>query len=208
MAAPKETAKLNVVSGYSSQLDSIGTRYSSAASVITNPRKTEAACDVSVTFNLKDATGGVMDTQTADVPWIPAGGRVLVAPLQIGFEAKTAPSGLGVTTIVDHYAATKDISGCGGFSINNGIPMQVVSAAIENDQYGDRTVKGQVKNPTKEVVKDPSVTCVYRGRGALLGGTATSIMDPIPPGGTIAFEPATSSDIPKDADSVECQVTA
>src|SRR5262249_39286805 len=46
-----ETAKLSVESGFSSEVDSIGTRSSSAGAVLTNPRTTQAACGVQVTFN-------------------------------------------------------------------------------------------------------------------------------------------------------------
>lgn len=135
------------------------------------------------------------------------GERALVAPLQIGFDKPSEPKVLQVTTIVDHYAQADDLSGCETFSLSEGVQLEVVSTAIQRGEYSS-SVTGQVKNPTTRVVDTPSVNCILRAGAAIVGGISTSIMDPIPPGGTIAFDAGTLGFMPASATSAECQIVA
>ena len=204
--AVHETAPLRLTeTGFTSYADSIGTAYTSAGAIVVNPRKVEAACGVHVTFNLKNAAGAVIDTSTTDVDWIPSGGRILVAPDQIGFEKPGATS-MGVTTIVDGYATAAHPSDCpDSFVTSKGVQLQIVSAGIASDGIGGTTVQGQVRNQTANVVGaiDTTLTCVFRKGTVLSGGLQTSVDNPIPPGGTVAFD--SGGDVPPGVTAVECQ---
>jgi hypothetical protein len=200
-ATTAKPTELAVESGFASWLDSIGTRHSSAGAVVTNPNGGQAAYDVTAVFNLVDATGKVLDTESVRLPYIPAGGRVLAAPSLIGFNVNAEPSGVNVTAIGDFKKDTGR-SGAESFSLNKGIDLTVTGVEIQHDQYSSKVV-GQAMNPSSEIVKYASVTCVYRAGGTIVGGTATTIPDPIAPGATVAFN-AGSGDLPPTAETAEC----
>src|SRR5262245_12586866 len=203
--APTTTAAprmdLQIESGMSTGVDSIGTRYTTAGAVVTNPNTALAAYGVHVVFNLVDAAGTVTDTDTTNVDYIPGGGRALVAPLQIGFDSPSEPARVDVTAVVDTWA--RDTGYHADFSMFEGVALQIAGAAIARTDYS-ASVKGQVTNPSTSLIDNASVTCVIRAGGALVGGSVTYVTDPIASGATIAFE-VSFSHMPDAADSTECQ---
>jgi hypothetical protein len=196
---------LTVESGFSSKVDSIGTRYTSAGATVTNGA-TQSACSVSVQFNLKDAAGATIDTATETIDLIPAGSTAIVAPLQIGFD-KGEPSAMEVGVVkVDKFINGADFDDCEAFSMAKGVPVQVLSPAIVRDQFFAK-VQGQLQNTSSELVETSFIDCIFRAGGAIVGGESTASLDPIPAGGTVAFS-LSASFVPDNADSVECQAVA
>ena len=152
-----------------------------------------------VIFTLVDAAGVSLDTDTANLPVVPARGKALAAPLQIGFD-KPAPASMKVAWVVDSFGA------CSSFSYK-GIRLVVSNVAAKVQEYGGVGVTAQVANPSKDVVEYPSIVCVLRTAGAITGGASTSITDPIVPGGSVAWETSESGADPK-TDAVECEAYA
>jgi hypothetical protein len=195
---------LVIESGWSSQVDH-GTRHSWAGAAVTNPNASLAAYDVSVVFNLIDTAGTVVDTETETISYIAPGARVLVAPQQIGFDVKTEPADLKVNAIGD-MKPDKGSGGASGFSTEKGVTLTVVSAGVDRGQYVSK-IKGQVENPTSDVVKYPTVRCIYTHAGVIVGGEKSTISDPIAPGATVAFSAGLNFS-PEQADGAECQAVA
>jgi hypothetical protein len=149
----------------------------------------------------------VIDSATKTVARIGPGRQAFVVPLQVGFDIKSEPRKLQVTTLVDHYAQADDVSECGAFSFGDDVALKVVSAAITRDKYSSGVI-GRVKNPTTSVVGWASIDCILRAGTTIVGGTSTDLEDPIPPGGTIAFEASALGWVAADANAVECRITA
>ena len=184
--APREPRNdLTAEAGQTSGTDSIGTRYTSAGALVTNPNTTWAAYDVSVVFNLVGPGGEVLDTETARVPYIPPGATVPVAPLQIGFDIPVAPAGV----TVDLTSRLAEDDGWDGveFMTGDGIELQVSGATIHSGDYYDR-IAFTATNPGTEVAEFASWTCAFRRDGVIVGGESSSISDPIVPGGSVQAE--------------------
>jgi hypothetical protein len=208
-AAEKNKAsktELQVDSGFTSAVSEFGSRRTTAGAVVTNPRGA-AACEVTVTFTLLDASGKALETQSDNVGWIPAKASVIAVPPVIGANLQVEPSSLKVTPVVDHYTKTKNFSGCDSFSIKKYTLMRVSDVAIQRGEFGLDQIVGQVTNPTSKLVKTSYVACATRAGGSIVGGDSTAILDPIPPSGTIAFDVGAIGYIPPNADSAECQIT-
>jgi hypothetical protein len=190
----------------SSHVNPLGTRHSSAGAVLTNPNA-EAAYGVEVTFDLKDAGGAVLDSARETVPYLPAHGHRIVAPLQVGFDLGVEPASLEVATHVREFA--EDVGPEGGDDIMrrpDGARLEVVRAGFVDGEYLSK-VTGQVLNLTADVARYSSVHCVLRSDDGIVGGAASGISAPIVPGGTIAFESMLASP-PDDVDTVDCEVHA
>src|ERR1700754_1122197 len=96
-----EAQDFTVDSRFTSGEDSIGTLYTSAGALLTNPNTDLAAYGAQVLFNLVGPTGDVVDSTTETVSYIGPGETVPVAPLQIGFDLKEAPTKLEVQVVGD-----------------------------------------------------------------------------------------------------------
>ena len=112
---------LTVESGFSSAVNSINT--TSVGALLTNPNATLALYDVSVVFNLLDASGATIDTDTTQVPYIPAASTVPVAPLLIGFDNPTEPTAVDVNVT----GTFEEDTGWAGveFPMSDGIDLEV-----------------------------------------------------------------------------------
>ena len=108
----------------------------SAGAVVSNPGSKDA-CNVRVIFTLVDAAGVSLDTDTANLPVVPARGKALAAPLQIGFD-KPAPASMKVAWVVDSFGA------CSSFSYK-GIRL-VVSTSMHRFAIGLLGVRGWCSN--------------------------------------------------------------
>jgi len=202
-AAP-EDAPLVVEQGMTSGLNSIGTRHTSVGAVLTNPNTHVAAYGVDVVFNLKDAAGTVIDTDSAMVNYIPAGGRRIIAPLQIGFDIPAEPASVEVVAIVGDFAEDNGPEGNPAIFSMPEQELTVLSATLQPDTFGTYVV-GQVSNPGTEVAKFSSIDCALRAGGVIVGGVSGGISDSIVPGGTISFK-ASPGHYPANTDAVECQI--
>lgn len=203
-AAPSSADKLTVESGFSAGTSFDGAPTTTAGAVISNP-SSQAAYDVSVQFSSLGAGDKVLDTQTDRIYYIPAGGKAVAAPTLIGHDAAeaTAKVTVSVTQTFKKDTGPND-RGFGG----SGAFLEVVSSDYKKSSdslYGG--VQGQVKNSTDKESKFPSVRCVLRGAGAIVGGIGTAITDPIAPGATIAFSAGSLVPTPPAADSAECSIT-
>ncbi|GIU84947.1 MAG: hypothetical protein KatS3mg008_1722 [Acidimicrobiales bacterium] len=202
--ADAEKAKdLTTVAGMTSTVDSIGTRYTSAGALVTNPNGSLAAYDVEVLFNLKSADGKVLDSESANVPYIPAGATVPVAPLQIGFDISEEPATVEVR-VTGKFAEDTGWKGV-GFSIDKGIDLQVTDAAIVDGSIG-KELTAQVTNPSDQVAEMATWHCVFKRGGTVVGGASSGIADRIPPKGTVALREMLSVDL--TADEVVCRAYA
>ena len=115
-------AELVIESGFHASTDSIGTKYVSAGAVVTNPNSVDA-CNVQVIFTLVDAADQSIDTDSTTLPIVPAGGKAVAAPLQIGFE-KPTPANMKVAWIVDSYGS------CSSFTYR-GIRLELSNVVCE-----------------------------------------------------------------------------
>lgn len=199
--APSDDAQdFEVESGFTSGTDSIGTRYNSAGALLTNPNTDLAAYGAQVLFNLVGPGGEVLDSATETVTYIGPGETVPVAPLQIGFDLKDKPTKLEVQVVGDF---TDDAGPRDSFDAEMAV-LTVKSTEIADTDYG-RELSGQVTNETDEVVTDANWDCVYLNGKTIVGGSSSSIIDPIPPGSTVQFnEPISIDDMP--AKSATCRV--
>lgn len=198
--ATDDPQDFEVESGFTSGTDSIGTLYTSAGALLTNPNSGLAAYGTQVLFNLVGANGDVLDTATETVSYIGPGETVPVAPLQIGFELKRKPTKLEVQVVGEFNAdeGPKDT-----FDKEMSV-LTVKKTEITDSDYG-RELSGQVTNQTDKVVTDANWDCVYLNGKKIVGGASSSIIDPIPPGTTIQFsDTVTIDDMP--AKSATCRV--
>lgn len=195
---------LTVESGFSTGVNSIGTRYTSVGALVTNPNESLAAYDVSVVFNLKSASGAILDTDTANVPYVPAASTIPVAPLQIGFDVAEEPASVEVN-IAGTFAKDTGWSGV-GFSMSDGIDLEVAAPSITPGDYGS-TLAFTATNPGDTVAEFASWSCVFNRGGAVVGGETSSVMDPIVPSGTVRVESSLSVES-ITADEIVCRAYA
>lgn len=188
----EETEKdLQIEAGFTSGLDSINTRYTSVGAIITNPNTTYAAYDVTAVFNLLAADGTILDTESAQVPYIPADSTVPVAPMLLGFDVTGEPASVDVQIA----GSIEDDDGWDGvgFSMYNGVELVVADAAITKSQYST-DLSFTVTNPSDRVGDFASWTCVLRNGGVIVGGESSAIIDPVVPGGTVRVDSSLSVD--------------
>ncbi len=194
-----DAADLEVRSGFTTGVDSIGTRYTSAGAWVINPNDDVAAYDVQVLFNVIDAKGDVLDSQTENVPYVGPGASVPVAPLQIGFDLKKEPTKLEVQAVGDFSTDEGPRGQMGG----DAAILTVKSARLQPGEYGTE-LSAQVTNPTDTVAEFASWSCIYLQGDRIVGGQSSTIVDPIPPGSTVEFSDMLTIDL--KASKVECQV--
>ncbi len=199
----RDEMELTIESGFTSNLDEFGTRYTSAGALVTNPNEDQAAYDVQVLFNLTGPDGSVLDSDSANVPYIPAGSTIATAPLVIGFDIATEPAGLEVTTTGD----LRDDDGWDGveFVSGAGIDLVVTDGQVAPASFGT-SLHAQVMNPSEEIAESATWSCVFKAGGAIVGGERSSILDRIPPGATVALDAPLSVEV--SADEVICNAYA
>jgi hypothetical protein len=203
-AVPGGKDSLTVESGFSTAANS-GSQQTSSGAVVTNGGG-KSACGVQVQFNLLDAAGTTIDTGTETIEIIPAGATAIVAPTILGFN-KGVPASLNVAVVkVDDFVGGTTLNDCDGFTILKGIPVEVVSPTIDRAQFASG-IKGQLMNSSTDLVETAYIDCVYRAGGVVVGGESTASLDPIPPGGSVAFSAGLGL-VPDTADAVECQAMA
>jgi hypothetical protein len=198
-----EAMDLQIESGFTSGTDSIGTRYTSAGALVTNPNATLAAYEVSVVFNLLDGSGAILDTDAANVPYIPAGATVPVAPLQIGFEIAADAASIDVN-IAGTFEEDTGWDGA-GFIMGDGIDLDVSGAAVTQGDFGP-SVDFTVTNPSDTVAELGAWDCVFKAGGAIVGGETSTIVDPVVPGGQVRVDSTVLVDL--TADEVICRAYA
>ncbi|HYF46046.1 MAG TPA: hypothetical protein VD926_07530 [Acidimicrobiales bacterium] len=199
-----EERELTVESGMTSGVDSIGTRYTSAGALVTNPNADLAAYDVDVLFNLMDGGGTVLDSDTANVPYLPPGATVPVVPLQIGFDLATEPASIEVLVTGD----LREDEGWEGveFMMGTGIELEVAGAAIRATTFGSE-LTAQVTNPSEDTVAELGTwDCVLQRGDRIVGGEGSGISDSIPPGATVSLNHSMTLDVA--ADELVCRATA
>ena len=145
------------------------------------------ACGVEVQFTLLDSAGTPVDTVTESITLVPAGQTVSVVPLQIGYQVAD-PASMSVT-IIDIADTTDEVSlrDCSGFYFEDGIIVDVVNPTYSRREF-DTSIIGQLVNPTEQMVETAFIDCVLRFGGQIVGGESSASLNPITPGGTIAFE--------------------
>lgn len=189
--AEPEAMDLTVEAGMTSGVNSIGTRYTTAGALVTNPNESLAAYNVTVVFNLVNASGSILDTDSSNVPYIPANTTVPVAPLQIGFDLAEEPAGVDVNVAGEF----DDDTGWEGveFSMEDGIELVISETAFASGQFGN-TLSFAAMNPSDTVVEWASWHCVLKQGGAVIGGQASGISDPIVPEGSVRVDGSVSVD--------------
>ena len=172
---------------------------------MTNPNATLAVYDVSVVFNLVDASGAILDTATETVSYIPANSTVPVAPLQIGFDNPTEPAGVKV----DVAGAFSEDTGWAGvdFMTNQGIDLEVTGAKVAPGSFGSTDLSFTATNPSDQVTESGLWSCVLKRGGAIVGGESSGITDPIVPGSSVLVTSSVSVD-GLTADEVICRAFA
>lgn len=195
---------LEVESGMTSEETEYGSRQTSVGALVTNPNKALGAYEVEVLFNLMDAGGVVLDSVSADIPYIAPGSVVPVAPYQIGYDLKTEPASVEVFVTGD---LRNDEGWDGvGFMMGEGFELEVKGAAIADGSWG-KSLKAQVTNPSEDVVAEYGQwACVLKQGGAIVGGATGGFSGKIPPGVTVALEQSMSLEIV--ADEVICRAVA
>ena len=160
------------------------------------------ACGVEVQFTLLDSAGTPVDTVTESVALVPAGQTVSVVPFQIGYQVAD-PASMSVT-IIDIDDTTDEVSlrNCSGFYFEDGIIVNVVNPIYARREF-DTSISGQLVNPTDQMVETAFVDCVLRFGGLIVGGESSASLNPITPGGTIAFDFGFAS-YEGEADEVLC----
>lgn len=199
VAEPKDFA---LESGFTTGTDSIGTRYTSAGARLTNPNEDLAAYDVQVLFNLIGGNGDVLDSTTETLAYVAPGETVPVAPLQIGFDLTVKPTKLEVQAIGEF----SDDAGPKGMLSDDAAVLKFEGAEVIRGDYGNE-FSARVTNTTDAVVEYPSWHCIYLEGKKIVGGSSSTIIDPIPPGTTVQFGETLSVDglLPE---SVKCRVFA
>lgn len=191
--------------GMTSGVDSIGIRYTSAGALVTNPNEGLAAYNVTVVFNLLDAAGTVVDTDSTNIDYIPAGATVPVVPLQIGFDLDTEPADVTVE-VVGEFGEDAGWDGV-DFLMGDGIDLEVHDPRVQPGEFGD-TLSFTVTNPSSDSVAEFGTwSCVFQASGGVTGGESSGIPDPIVPGGTVRVD-APLSAVPSVVETITCRATA
>jgi hypothetical protein len=179
-AAPPSEPVLTVASGFTAY-DNVST----AGAIVTN--NGPAACGVDVQFSLLNSQGIPVDTMTETIAFLLPGESRAVAPLQIGYEV-TDVATLDVSIVkVDGVISGTSYDDCGGFSVYDGVDIPVSNAALVAGSFSNE-ISGQLSNPSSELVESAYIDCVIMLGGVIVGGESSGSRDPIPPGGTIAFD--------------------
>ncbi len=177
----------------------------SAGAIVTNSGAV-SACGVEVQFTLLDSAGTPVDTTTESVAFVPAGASVNVAPTQIGYEVAD-PAELTVTVVkVEDTTSGASLDDCDGFYFWEGINVDVVNPALVPGDFGS-SITGQLSNATESLVETSYINCVILAGGQIVGGESTASLDPISPGGTIAFDMSFIT-YEGNADEVRCTAVA
>lgn len=195
----EDVADLDVAHGFTTGTNSIGTRYTSAGALITNPNESQAAYDVQILFNLLGPDGTVLDSSSETVYYVAPGETVPSAPLQIGFDLGDEPTELEVQATGEF----RDDEGPQGVFGGEMRILEFVSGQLTSREFGPE-LDAQVRNTSDEVAEFASWTCVYQQDGEIVGGDASGISDRIPSGTTVQFGTSVSLDI--EADDVQCRI--
>ncbi len=203
-SGPEPTvADLTVESGFSTGLSSLGTRFTSAAAVITNAAS-RAACDVQVEFTIADAAGTVIDTRTEKLPVVAAATTTVVVPNALGGGKPDEPATLDVKVTEVASFATGDTCDTAS-TVAKGITLATADSALDADQ---KYVRGTVSNPTETDADLTVVSCVFRGADkAIVGGEKTMVRDAIAAGASVDFKVRVLW-APPAVSTVECGATA
>lgn len=197
--AAEDVADLEVGYGFSTGINSIGTRHTSAGALVTNPNKSQAAYDVQILFNLIGPDGTVLDSSSDRVYYIAPGETVPSAPLLIGFDLEQEPTELEVQATGEF----REDDGPQGLFGGDLRVLEFVSGELRAGDYGT-SLDAQVRNTSDEVAEVASWTCVYQQGGEIVGGDTSAIVDRIPPGSTVQFGTSLSVDI--QADDIQCRI--
>lgn len=190
----------SVEKGFTTSLDSTGTRRTSAGALVTNLDPGLAVYDVRVIFNLEDADGRVIDTDSANVPYIPKGATVPVAPLSVGFDIAAQPAELRV--LVSGRLAPDTAWDGVEFLVGKGIDVEVAEPEIVENRYSTN-LKALVTNEGDEILDYASWMCVMRSGGVITGGESSSVSERLPPGATVMINYILSVGVP--AEEVICR---
>ncbi len=201
---PAPTADaLTVESGFSTGLSSLGSRFTSAGAVVTNT-SAQTACGVQVQFNLLDAKGAAIDTQTRTIRVAAPKAAVPVVPNAMGGGKPDEPATLTVKVLaVDSFTAgdTCDIPA----AVAKGVTLPTSAVTLDADL---KYIRGTVTNSTDAQVETSALDCILRGAdGAIVGGEKKAILDPIASGADLAFKLRLLW-APPTATAVECNATA
>ncbi len=197
--AAEDVADLEVRHGFSTGINSIDTRYTSAGALVTNPNESQAAYDVQILFNLIGPDGTVLDSSSETVYYIAPGETVPSAPLQIGFDLDVEPTELEVQATGEF----REDDGPQGLFGGDMHILEFVSGELTASDFGTE-LDAQVRNTSDEVAEFASWTCVYQQGGEIVGGDTSAITDRIPPGTTVQFGTSVSLDI--QADDIQCRI--
>lgn len=194
---------LTIESGYSSGLNTMGTRYTSAGAVITNTAAV-TACGVKVEFSILDAAGAVLDTNAEEMHRVPAGAALPLSTSGIGDGRADEPASFTATIVgVDSF----DPAGaCGGSSTTaQGITLTATDARIDT---AVEFITGNLRNDTDTIAERAVIECVLRDAfGAIIGGDSGSVRGSVAPGGDTAFD-IRMLWAPAKATSAECSASA
>lgn len=177
----------------------------SAGALVSN-NGSQTVCGVEVQFTLLDSTGAPVDTATETLPIITAGQTLSIAPLQLGYQvAGAADLQVSIVGVSDTTASTS-LDDCSGFYLEDGIQLDVQGSNYSRDDFGT-SITGQLSNPSEQKIDTSYIDCVLRLGGKVVGGTSSASLDPIPPGGTVAFKIG-FVEYEGDADEVVCTAIA
>lgn len=192
---------LIVESGFTTKINSIGTRYTSVGVRLTNPNSDVAAYEVKVVLNLLGKDGSILETDTVDVPYVPAGGSLPVAPdSTFGFRPEERPQSMDVN-VVGEFGEGEGPMGRLGDSVEF---LTVDSAGIRPTETGPELAV-LVSNPTDFVAEYADWACIFIRGGKIVGGASSVVEDPIVPGATVKI--GRHLDVALHAARVDCQVS-
>jgi hypothetical protein len=156
----------------------------SAAALVTN-NGDRTVCGVEIQFTILNSAGTPVDTETSRVSLIPAGQTVGVSPLQIGYQVAD-PASMEVSVVgVEDQIDSDVLADCSGFYLEDGIKVEVLNPVLTRNL--GVSIDGQLSNPSDLAVDQTFITCVLKLAGKVVGGESSMSLDPIAPGGTIAF---------------------
>lgn len=194
---------LTIESGYSSGLNAMGTRYTSAGAVITNTAAV-TACGVKVEFVILDAAGAVLDTNAEALHRVAPGAALPLSSGGLGDGRPDEPASFTATIVgVDSFDPA---GGCAGSSTTaQGLTLAATDSRIDT---GVEIITGNLRNPTDTVAEQVVIECVLRDAfGAIIGGDSGSVRGSVAPGGDTAFD-IRMLWAPAKATAAECSASA
>lgn len=132
---------------------------------------------VTVSFNLKDATGKVIATETQVESFTGPGQRVGVGT-QVSLDPGAKAESMDATLLVEDETTFEE----------SDLEFDPVVAQVHKDEYGGVTARFPIKNPSSDPLQDLRIGIICKDKAGKIDGGGVEFPDLVPPSGEIVAD--------------------